>query len=76
LKGVDVDFKGRFIHVQGNLSRGKIRLTKNGKDRNVDMSAQLVEVLNELLSKRRAEALRKEMEKPALGTPRCGHGGQ
>jgi integrase len=65
LKGVDVDFKGRFIHVQRNLSRGKISVTKNGKDRRVDMSVQLTEALNELLSKRRAEALRKEMEKPA-----------
>ena len=65
LQGVDVDFKGRFIHVQRNLSRGKISVTKNGKDRKVDMSAQLAEVLNELLSKRRAEALRKEIEKPA-----------
>jgi integrase len=65
LKGMDVDFKGRFIHVQRNLSRGKISVTKNGKDRKVDMSAQLAEVLNEQLSKRRAEALRKEIEKPA-----------
>ena len=44
LKGVDVDFNGRFIHVQRNLSRGKISATKNGKDRKVDMSAQLAEV--------------------------------
>jgi integrase len=29
------------------------------------MSSQLAEVLNDLLSKRRAEALRREMEKPA-----------
>src|SRR5439155_14386175 len=67
LKSIDVDLKGRFIHVQRNLSRGKISVTKNGKDRKVDMSAQLAEVLNELLSKRRAEALRREMEKPAEG---------
>jgi integrase len=65
LKGTDVDFNGHFIHVQRNLSRGKISVTKNGKDRRVDMSAQLAEVLSELLSKRRAEALRREMEKPA-----------
>jgi integrase len=65
LKGTDVDFNGRFIHVQRNLSRGKISATKNGKDRRVDMSAQLAKVLSDLLSKRRAEALRKEMEKPA-----------
>ena len=65
LIGADVDFNGRFIHVQRNLSRGKISVTKNGKDRKVDMSAQLAEVLSDLLSKRRADALRREMEKPA-----------
>jgi integrase len=65
LIGADVDFNGRFIHVQRNLSRGKISATKNGKDRKVDMSAQLAEVLSDLLSKRRADALRREMEKPA-----------
>jgi integrase len=67
VKGSDVDFNGRFIHVQRNLSRGKISATKSGKDRRVDMSAQLAEVLSDLLSKRRAEALRREMEKPAEG---------
>ena len=36
---------------------------KNGKTRKVDMSGQLTEVLEALLSKRRAEALRREMEK-------------
>jgi integrase len=65
LKGMDLDFKGRFIHVQRNLSRSTISVTKNGKDRKVDMSAQLADVLGDLLSKRRAEALRREMEKPA-----------
>ncbi len=64
-KGIDVDFNGGFIHVQRNLSRGKISLPKNGKTRKVDMSAQLAEVLRDLLSKRRVEALRKEMERPA-----------
>jgi integrase len=65
LRGSDPDFRGRFIHLQRNLSRGRISATKSGKDRRVDMSSQLAEVLNELLSNRRAEALRKEMEKPA-----------
>ena len=53
-----------FVHVQRNLSRGKISVTKNGKDRKVDMSTQLTRCLDELLSKRRAEALREEMKKP------------
>jgi integrase len=65
LKGTDVDFNGRFIFVQRNLSRGKISATKNGKSRKVDMSRQLVDVLSNLLSKRRTEGLRREMEKPA-----------
>jgi len=65
LKGIDLDFINRLIDVQRNLSRGKITLPKNGKTRKVDMSKQLATVLGELLSRRRAAALRKEMEKPA-----------
>ena len=64
LKGVDVDFKGRFIHVERNLSRGKITLPKNGKTRKVDMSAQLAGVLQDLLSRKRSEALRREIKRP------------
>jgi integrase len=65
VKGIDVDFKGGFIHVQRNLSRGKLSVPKNGKDRKVDMSAMLAHTLDELLAKRRADALREEMKKPA-----------
>ena len=65
LKGTDIDFNSRFVHVQRNLSRGSISATKNGKDRKVDMSRQLTETLTDMLSKRRAEALRHEMERPA-----------
>jgi len=65
LKGIDIDFRGGFVHVQRNLSRGKISATKNGKDRRVDMSTMLANALDELLAKRRAEALREEMKKPA-----------
>src|SRR5262249_38967776 len=65
LKGIDLDFNGRFIEVQRNLSRGKITTPKNGKSRRVDMSKKLAAVLNDLLSRKRAAALRKEMEKPA-----------
>jgi integrase len=65
LKGTDLDFEGRFIHVQRNLSRGKISTTKNSKDRRVDMSKMLSTALDDLLSKCRAEALREEMKKPA-----------
>jgi len=65
LKDVDIDFHGRFIRVQRNLSRGTISATKSGRERKVDMSTQLSEALSDLLSKRRAEALRREIEKPA-----------
>ncbi len=45
LKWGDIDFNGRFIHVQRGISRGRIELPKSGKTRNVDMSKQLTEVL-------------------------------
>jgi integrase len=45
LRWGDIDFNGRFIHVQRGLSRGKIQTPKNGKTRRVDMSPQLAEVL-------------------------------
>ena len=35
LRGTDIDFNNRFVHVQRNLSRGRISATKNGKDRRV-----------------------------------------
>lgn len=57
LKGIDVDFKGKFIDVQRSISRGKVSTPKNGKSRRVDMSSQLAEVLPGLLSKKRSEAL-------------------
>jgi integrase len=65
LKGTDIDFNGRFIHVQRNLSRGNISVPKNGRDRKVDMSNQLTGALNELLSARRSKALQEEFKKPA-----------
>ena len=61
----DLDLNGRFLRVERNLYRGTISATKNGKDRRVDMSGQLTETLDVMLSKRRAEALRREMKKPA-----------
>jgi integrase len=64
LKGMDVDFKGKFIDVQRNISRGKVSTPKNGKSRRVDMSSQLVEVLQAMLSQKRSAALQAEMKKP------------
>jgi integrase len=65
LKGTDLDFNGRFIHVQRNLSRGKLSATKSGQDRRVDMSRQLSETLSESLASRRAEVLERELKKTA-----------
>ena len=65
LKGTDLDFNGRFIEVNRTLSRGKITLPKSNKTRRVDMSGQLTGALQDLLSKRKALALRREMEKPS-----------
>ena len=65
LRGIDVDFKGKFIDVRRNLSRGRIETPKSGKSRRVDVSNQLAETLHDVLSKKRSEALQKEMKKPA-----------
>ncbi len=64
LKGSDIDFHGRFIEVRRNIYRGKITTPKNGKTRHVDMSRQLTDVLDKLIHRRKADALRQEMERP------------
>jgi len=64
LKWMDVDFNGRFIEVRRTMSRGKVTLPKSGKTRRVDMSLQLTNALDELLAKRKAKALKLDMEKP------------
>jgi len=64
LRFCDLDFNGRFIEVRRNVVRGKVTTPKNGRTRRVDMSMQLTNLLDELLGKRKAEALRKDMEKP------------
>ncbi len=60
-----LDFHGRFIEVSQIVSRNEVTTPKSGKSRRVDMSSQLKDTLQELVSKRRGEALRREMEKPA-----------
>ena len=60
----DIDFNGRFIEVRRNISRGEVTSTKNGKTRRVDMSLQLTNTLEALLAQRKAEALRRELDKP------------
>ena len=55
----DVDFHGRFIEVRRNRVAGRTTIPKNGKTRRVDISAQLMQGLRELLTARKAETLRK-----------------
>ena len=59
LKWEDIDFNGRFIEVKRSLVRGKIQTPKNGKNRLVDMSLQLTQVLKQHLveSKKKGLAL-------------------
>jgi len=64
LKPYDIDFNGRFINVERNISRGKVTTPKNGKTRRVDMSLQLTNTLDALVAARKAEAVRREMGKP------------
>lgn len=64
LRPADLDFNGRFIDVQWNFSRGEIVRPKNNKARRVDMSLQLTNVLDALVAKKKADALRAEMKKP------------
>jgi len=65
LRPYDLDFNGRFINVERNISRGKVTTPKNGKTRRVDMSLQLTNTLDALVAAGKAEAVRTEMEKPA-----------
>lgn len=52
----DIDWDNSRIHMQRMYKRGKITDLKNGKDRYVDMSVQLHEVLANLLKVREDEA--------------------
>lgn len=54
----DIDWNGKFIRVSKSFKRGKITPTKTGKNRRVDMSDQLIEVLKVHLAQRRKEAVR------------------
>ncbi|MGE0521359.1 MAG: site-specific integrase [Candidatus Binatia bacterium] len=57
LKWGDVDWRGGFIHVQRSYSRGELSTPKSGKDRRVDMSAQLQRVLRATYEDRFARAV-------------------
>ncbi|MBI4523938.1 MAG: site-specific integrase [Deltaproteobacteria bacterium] len=66
LQWQDIDFNGRFIEVRRNLSRGELSTPKNHKTRRIDMSLQLTNTLDELLGRRKADALRKNGTNPDL----------
>ncbi len=64
LKPMDIDFDGRFLEVRRTYYRGRISTPKDNEARKVDMSLQLTNVLDELVAQKKAEALKREMEKP------------
>jgi|SRR5712692_2695095 len=55
----DVDFQGRFLHVQRNYVDGHIYSPKSGRSRRVDMSPHLTETLWTLRGRRKEETLRR-----------------
>jgi integrase len=58
LKWQDIDFEKRLITVRRTFSRGKLGTPKNGKNREVDMSLQLTDVLKRLHQKKKINALK------------------
>ena len=64
LKPKDIDFNGRFVEVRRTFYRGRITPPKGNKPRNVDMSIQLSNTLDEMIGKRKADALTRELQKP------------
>lgn len=59
LKWSDIDFDERLINVERGFSMGKIKTSKSGKNRKVDMSRQLTDALKALKHERKIEALKK-----------------
>lgn len=60
----DLDFRGRFVQIRRNFTNGRLTTPKNGKNRRVDMSARLAEILKEHLVKQELEAIGKDQPKP------------
>jgi integrase len=58
LRWSDIDFNSHFIKVQRSYRLGRLEKPKTAKERRVDMSDQLSQVLHSLLIKRKKEALR------------------
>jgi len=60
IKWDDVDFNGRFIHIQRNYSKGRLGTPKNGKSRKVDMSRQLRDSLLRLKNDRKVVSINED----------------
>jgi integrase len=58
LKWGDINWNGKFIHVQLSFRNGIVTKTKNNRTRRVDMSDQLTVELRKLLNKRKEEGLK------------------
>ncbi len=54
----DIDWNGKFIHVQRSFRNGRTTRTKNKKSRRVDMSNQLYTELRALYTVRKKESLK------------------
>ncbi len=55
----DIDWTGRALRVERGFSAGRLETPKSGHGRDVDLSAQTVDVLRRLKVKRAAETLRR-----------------
>jgi len=55
----DIDFSGRFIHVQRNYTHNRLTTPKSGKTRKVDMSTRLTEVLSAHRTAMKEKALKR-----------------
>jgi integrase len=55
----NIDFNSKYIWIKRSYRRGRFTAPKNGKTRKVDMSNQLIDVLKNLMTARKKEALRR-----------------
>src|SRR5215510_3465022 len=65
LRPMDIDFESHVIAVRRNFYRNRITTPKGNRRRAVDLEPYLEEILAELISSKKAAALREEMKKPA-----------
>ena len=65
LRPMDLDFESHVIAVRRNFYRNRITTPKGNRRRAVDLEPCLEEILADLLSSKKAAALREEMKKPA-----------